>query len=140
MGNKYDGKHIKVSCAIIERAGLVLAARRSQAMAMPLKWEFPGGKLKRGEKPDACLKRELMEEMGINVIIITSLSPSTHHYPDFTVTLYPFVCAIDAEEIILNDHQAIVWLRPAELTSLDWAEADFPVIEAYQRSLGSDIP
>ena len=61
MSYECDGKNIDVSCAIIERDGLILAAQRSEAMAMPLKWEFPGGKVKQGEEPDTCLKRELME-------------------------------------------------------------------------------
>ena len=52
--------HIHVTCAIIERDGLVLAARRSRSMRMPLKWEFPGGKIEPGESPEACLHRELM--------------------------------------------------------------------------------
>ena len=62
MSNESDGKKIEVSCAIIERDGLVLVAQRSETRAMPLKWECPGGKIKQGEEPDTCLKRELMEE------------------------------------------------------------------------------
>ncbi len=132
---KYDGKHIHVSCAIIERNGLVLAARRSEAMVMPGKWEFPGGKVKRGEDPADCLLRELVEEMGIGIAIKRTLAVSTHAYPTFTVTLHPFVCTIVSGEITLSDHDAVAWLPPEELTALDWCEADPPVIAAYRQSL-----
>lgn len=123
--------HIHVTCAIIERDGLVLAARRSAVMSMPLKWEFPGGKINPGETLQECLCRELLEETGVCVIILEALSSHTHHYPDFTVTLYPFVCAIDSGEIVLHEHAAIAWLPPERLQELDWAGADLPVIASY---------
>lgn len=100
-------------------------------MSLPLKWEFPGGKIDPGESPEECLRRELIEEMGINVSVGKNLTSSTHHYPMFTVTLYPFVCSIESGEIILHEHAAIVWLLPDQLKTLDWAEADLPVIEVY---------
>ena len=100
-------------------------------MNLPLKWEFPGGKIEAGESPEACLHRELREEMEISVVIGQALSPSTHYYPDFSVTLYPFVCQLLVEEIVLREHAAIQWVAPAELLALDWAAADLPVIENY---------
>ena len=100
-------------------------------MSLPLKWEFPGGKIDPGESPDQCLRRELMEEMGISVSIGRELSPKTHQYPAFTVTLYPFLCGIEFGDITLHEHAAITWLVPQELHTLDWAEADLPVIESY---------
>ncbi|ALC15318.1 ADP-ribose pyrophosphatase YjhB, NUDIX family [Desulfuromonas soudanensis] len=124
-------KHLHVTCAIIERDGLVLAAQRSAAMSLPLKWEFPGGKIDPGETPEECLRRELVEEMGVRVRVGESLPASTHRYPTFTVTLYPFVCSIEAGEIVLHEHAAVSWLPVGELRTLDWAEADLPVIESY---------
>jgi len=129
--------HIHVSCAIVERDGLVLAAQRSAAMSLPLKWEFPGGKIDPGETPAACLAREVMEEMGIRVAVERELPPHTHHYPHFTVTLYPFVCTIESGGIVLHEHAAITWLVPHRLPELDWAEADVPVIEAYLQGGGT---
>jgi len=124
-------KHLHVTCAIIERDGLVLAAQRSAAMSLPLKWEFPGGKIDSGETAEECLKRELVEEMGVRVRVGDALPESTHRYPTFTVTLYPFVCSIEAGEIVLHEHAAVSWLPAGELHTLDWAEADLPVIESY---------
>lgn len=124
-------RHVHVSCAIIERDGLILAAQRSAVMSLPLKWEFPGGKIHEGETPEQCLQRELVEEMGIHVRVGQGLPVTTHNYPDFTVTLYPFVCAIESGEIILHEHAAVAWLPPERLLELDWAEADLPILSWY---------
>lgn len=123
--------HIHVSCAIIEQDGLVLAVQRSAAMGMPLKWEFPGGKIDPGESQAECLLREIMEELGVRVRVGRELPPHTHDYPAFTVTLYPFICEIESGAVVLHEHAAMVWLPPEHLSGLDWAEADYPVIEAY---------
>lgn len=128
-------KHVHVACALIERDGLVLAARRSASMSLPLKWEFPGGKLEAGETPEECLRRELVEEMGVAVTVGSALPQYTHSYDTFTVTLYPFVCSMERGSITLHEHDAVVWLPPHELQTLDWLEADQPVLEGYlQRS------
>ena len=129
-------KHLQVACAIIENEGKVLATQRSNSMSLPLKWEFPGGKINDGERPEECLKRELHEELGIAVVISRTLTPITHQYSSFKVTLYPFVCIMTAGEIKLHEHIASTWLLPELLHDLDWAEADFPLIEDYRRSLG----
>lgn len=129
--------HIHVACAIIERDGLVLAAQRGRSMNMPLKWEFPGGKIEPGESPQACLHRELQEEMGVAVDIVAELEQHRHHYPHFTITLYPFVCRIAAGNICLYEHEAVKWMMPHRLDELDWADADGPVIASYlTRSAG----
>jgi len=124
-------KHVHVACALIERDGLVLAAQRSASMNLPLKWEFPGGKLEAGESAEECLRRELVEEMGVIITVGRPLPLHTHSYDTFTVTLYPFVCSMGSEHITLHEHAAMVWLPPHELHILDWAEADWPVLEAY---------
>jgi 8-oxo-dGTP diphosphatase len=126
-----DSDYIHVACAIIERDALVLAAQRKEGMRLALKWEFPGGKIDPGESPEACLKRELIEEMGVEIDLVRPLDPVTHQYSFFTVTLYPFVCTIRSGEIVLREHAAIKWLPPDELLWLDWAEADIPLIERY---------
>ncbi|CAH2031683.1 (deoxy)nucleoside triphosphate pyrophosphohydrolase [Trichlorobacter ammonificans] len=130
------GKHLRVACAIIERNGLVLATRRSAAMSLPLKWEFPGGKIDHGETAEQCLLRELVEELSLRVVIRHPLPEHTHAYPDFSVTLYPFVCGMVGGEPVLHEHAALAWLPPGELLTLDWAEADLPVINGYLARCG----
>jgi len=128
---KHNPPHIHVACAIIERDGLTLAARRSETMSLPLKWEFPGGKIDAGESAVVCLVRELQEELGVTVSVGLPLRPTTHTYSAFVVTLYPFICRIISGEITLYEHAEIAWLPPRDLFGLDWAEADFPVIADY---------
>ena len=127
-------RHVHVACAIIERDGLVLSALRSASMNLPLKWEFPGGKVEPGEGLEECLRRELVEEMGVQIAVGRPLTPATHEYPSFTVTLYPYVCSIVSGEITLYEHSAISWILAENMHELDWADADLPIIAEYQRS------
>ena len=128
-------KHILVSCAIIERDNRVLAVQRSSVMSMPLMWEFPGGKIERGETPEECLKREIIEELGIKIITKAKLPPSAHSYPEFVITLQPYICSIKSGEIVLREHSAMAWLPPWKLRSLKWTAADLPIIELYLEKL-----
>ena len=125
---------IHVACAIIEKDGKVLSVQRSETMSLPLKWEFPGGKIDEGEGPEQCLMREVREELGIEVVLVHALSPVSHQYPDFKVTLYPFICRITAGEVTLYEHKACAWLPPEKLHELDWAAADLPLIEGYRKA------
>jgi 8-oxo-dGTP diphosphatase len=137
----YEGlskRHVHVACGIIERDGLVLATRRSAAMSLPFKWEFPGGKLEAGESPQVCLHRELREELGVQVAIAADLPSVTHHYPDFTCTLYPFICTLISDELTLHEHDQLTWRLPAQLSTLDWLAADLPVLAAYLERLADD--
>lgn len=127
-------RHIHVACAIIEQDGTVLAAQRSAAMSLPLKWEFPGGKIESGETAEECLIRELREELGVSVLIGSALSPATHSYPDFTVTLYPFTCRLNGGTVTNHEHHALKWVEPQQLAELDWATADLPVIREYMNN------
>jgi len=138
MLSELEQNHIHVTCGIIESNGLVLAAQRSRWMRIPLKWEFPGGKIEDGELPEDCLRRELMEELGIQVTVDNALPPVTHDYPSLRVTLYPFICRIVAGIPTNHEHEAIVWLLPEHLLTIDWAEADIPVVLTYQKTLNRE--
>ncbi|MBI4850060.1 MAG: (deoxy)nucleoside triphosphate pyrophosphohydrolase [Nitrospirae bacterium] len=131
-------KHIEVACAIIEGGGKVLCTQRSETMSLPLKWEFPGGKINDGESREECVKRELREELGVEASVGQALPATTHQYPSFTITLYPFVCEIVSGEITLHEHSAMVWLPIGELHTLDWAGADLPVIREYRGRVVGD--
>jgi 8-oxo-dGTP diphosphatase len=123
--------HLHVACAIIEQDGTVLAAQRSATTSLPLKWEFPGGKIEAGESAEQCLHRELREELGVGVRIGRALTPVTHSYDSFTVTLYPFTCTVSHGTVTLLEHHDLCWIRPEQMAELDWAEADIPVIADY---------
>lgn len=126
---------IKVACGVIEDRGKVLVAQRSETMSMPLKWEFPGGKLHEGESAEDCLVRELYEELGVIAVVGRQLPPVFHRYVDFDIELLPFVCTLKEGEISLTEHRAIAWVAPCKLGELDWPEADIPVIASYLESL-----
>lgn len=128
-------KHLQVACGIIEKDGKLFAAQRSASMSLPLKWEFPGGKLRETERPDECLKRELLEELGIEVTVGHQLPSITYRYAAMEVTLYPFFCRISKGQITLHEHAACYWLHPDELPNLDWADADWALIENCQREI-----
>ena len=133
-------KVIRVACAVIVDDGKVLATQRNITMSMPLKWEFPGGKLHHGESPEACLARELEEELGIEVTIRHALPPVQHRYDEFAIELIPFVCTLAAGKLVLHEHRALAWLSPRELNELDWPAADIPVIASYLAFLESTEP
>ena len=128
-------KNMLVACAIIEHDGKILAVQRSERMNLPLKWEFPGGKIKEGESPEQCVVREVSEELNLQIEVEQSLPSIDYDYPDFTVTLYPFICAKVAGEITLREHKAMMWLSANELWSLDWLVADLPILSAYRDRL-----
>lgn len=107
-------------------------------MSLPLKWEFPGGKIDQGETPEECLRRELVEELGICVCVGKRLPVSEHQYPTFAVTLHPFICSIESGRIVLHEHSAATWLPPSDLQTLDWAEADIPAIASYLSEINKD--
>ena len=124
--------HLHVTCALIEREGRVLCTRRSAEMSLPLKWEFPGGKIMEGEAPEECLRRELLEELGLEIEVGRALPLVTHRYPDFAITLYPFLCRVGpSAEITLNEHDRAAWVLPGDLGNIDWAEADVGVVRNF---------
>jgi len=130
--NSYLRNVIKVTCAIIVNAdGLVFVAQRSAAMSLPLKWEFPGGKIEPSETAEACLIREIKEELHVDVEILKPLPANTHQYPNVSIQLIPFVCRITSGQIVLKEHLDFKWLPKDELLALDWAEADVPIVKHY---------
>jgi 8-oxo-dGTP diphosphatase len=125
---------INVTCAIIFHQSKVLVTQRSEIMKLPLKWEFPGGKQNPEETPEVCIKREIMEELNIEVEIVQRLRDSKYDYPTFTINLIPFVAQLKAGELILREHKDFQWLLPKDLKDLDWALADIPVLEQFMKS------
>ncbi|MBM3401908.1 MAG: (deoxy)nucleoside triphosphate pyrophosphohydrolase [Bacteroidetes bacterium] len=123
---------IKVSCAIIvNNQKQVLVTRRSATMPLPLKWEFPGGKIEENETAEECLIREIKEELNMEIEIIGSLSPNDYQYPDKLIGLIPFICRQSGGDLALKEHAEYQWLYTKDLLDLDWAEADVGVVMGY---------
>lgn len=125
---------VHVTCAIVIDGSKVLVTQRSEAMKLPLKWEFPGGKVDFNEAAEMCIKRELIEELNIEVELLERLADSQFKYPTFTINLIPFIARVKAGQLILREHKAFEWLHPKELKALDWAPADIPVLEQFMKS------
>lgn len=100
-------------------------------MRLPLKWEFPGGKVEEGERAEECLIREIREELNVTIQVQQRMEEVVHDYGHQQVRLIPFQAVITEGEITLAEHAAYAWLKEDELVELDWAEADLPVLRAY---------
>lgn len=123
---------VRVTCAlIINHHEHVLVAQRSNKMSLPLKWEFPGGKIEPNESAENCLIREIREELDIEIAIVNPLNTNFHSYPNITIELIPFVCHYITGEITLKEHVNFKWLPKNELLALDWADADMPILNNY---------
>jgi 8-oxo-dGTP diphosphatase len=125
---------IEVACAVIVRGGLLLAARRGPGMSHAGRWEFPGGKICAGENAEDALRRELREELGIEVVIHRALAVVVHDYPAFTIILHPFACGIAGGEPAAREHSEARWLTGVEAHALAWTEADLPVLRRHLES------
>jgi len=121
-------KTISVTCAILIHEGRILAAQRSEAMDLSGKWEFPGGKVEPGENSQASLIREIKEELGIDIELGDELTPISFSYPAKSIRLIPFLAYWKRGEIRLAEHSAFCWLEKKELLTLNWAEADLPIV------------
>lgn len=122
---------INVTCAIILKDEKILVAQRSEKMKLSLKWEFPGGKLEFNESEIDCIKREIKEEININIEVLQKLSNNTHDYDTFKINLIPFFVEYISGEIKLAEHKDYKLLNRSELLNLDWAEADLPIVEEF---------
>ncbi len=126
-----------VTCAVIEKDGRILIARRKSGDQMAGKWEFPGGKIEPGETPEQCLKRELLEELGVEIGIDGFICSSTWKYDHATIQLLAFKATLLSGELILHDHAEISWVTPRELGDYDFPEADVPIIRHLTSSVSS---
>lgn len=122
---------VKVPCAILVHEGKVLVAQRSASGSLPLKWEFPGGKLEENESEEECLMREIQEELSVEIRVGDRLPVTERDDVWRIIQLVPFVCELASHDILLTEHEQILWLSPDELSDLDWAEADRGVVQSY---------
>jgi len=118
------------ACALVDADGRVLIAQRPQGKSMAGLWEFPGGKVESGERPERSLIRELEEELGI-VVKEECLAPLTfasHVYPDFYLLMPLYVCRRWEGFTRAREGQQLRWVRPHELRNYPMPPADEPLI------------
>lgn len=125
---------IPVVCAVIAQEGRLLIAQRPAHKHLPLKWEFPGGKVEPGEDPAVAIVREIHEELGCEITVVRELPSFLHDYQTVLIEMIPFVCALTEKSAAPHPHEHVVlaWAKPAELADYDLAPADLPVIANYR--------
>ncbi len=120
---------LKVTCAIIINGSTVLCAQRGASMSLPLQWEFPGGKIEADESAEACIQREIKEELNLDIRILERGPSALHPYKEGQLLeLIPFVCTVADGELQLREHAQARWCTPQEMDSLQWAEADLEIL------------
>ena len=118
-----------VVAAIIIKNGKYFIAQRNRNKHMGLSWEFPGGKVEKGETFDIALKREIKEELNIEINIKNKLGEENYQDDKINVKLHYFICSHFNGEIILNEHEDSAWITKNEFKNYNFAEGDSDIIK-----------
>ena len=131
-------KHIEVVAAIILHKGKILCVKRGSTPYeyLAFKYEFPGGKVEQGETNEVALRREIHEELSLEIEINRHFMTVNHLYPHFEITLHSYICSLREDsgdsgqelfDVALTEHAEYKWLAPNELFSVKWAPADVAI-------------
>ena len=121
-------KQIEVVAAIIYKDGAYFTTQRGYGEFEGM-WEFPGGKIELGETHEMALKREIQEELGVDISIEELLCTTNYDYPSFHLTMHCYLCSIAAGKIELREHKSARWLTTETLDSVEWLPADKDAVE-----------
>ena len=128
-------KTVKVVAAIITKDNKIFATQRGYGDFKD-GWEFPGGKVEEGEKPEDAIVREIKEELGADITVTGLLTTVEHDYPNFHLSMDCFWAELkDGTKMTLLEHAAAKWLAFNELDSVDWLPADVKVVEAIRSAM-----
>ena len=129
---------IQVLAAVIIKDNKILCTQRGEHKYDYLanKWEFPGGKMETGESQEETIRREIKEELSMEIEPIKRAMSHIHHYADFSIELHTWICLQQSEKFELKEHQSSIWLTASELKKLDWAEADVEVVNFLMETPG----
>lgn len=127
-------KKIEVVAGIVCRENKILATQRGYGEFKD-GWEFPGGKLEAGETGVDALKRELREELDMEVVVGELLETVEYDYPQFHLTMHCYLCQLVKEEFVLKEHEAARWLEKNQLDEVAWLPADEGIVEKLKSIL-----
>lgn len=122
-----------VTAAIIEEDGRYFIAQRKKDAHQGLKWEFPGGKVEKGESPEVCLQRELREELNLSVEVEDIYQVVSHNYGEKHIILLCYLCRITGGEPECLDCSDYRWVTPDEMGQFEFAPADIPIVDKIHR-------
>ena len=131
-------KHVHVAAALIFENGKIFATRRGDSPYpyVAHKLEFPGGKIEPNETGEEAVKRELLEELDMEVTVGGLFGKTTFEYPDFIITLSLYEC-VPHSSFTLKEHESYVWISPSKLDFDDFAPADIQLLEDIKRVFGA---
>ena len=121
-----------VCVALIDEDGRVLIAQRPEGKSLEGFWEFPGGKIENGESNEDSLKRELMEELQMEVDDIQYFGSAQHDYESFSIDLIAYTCNLTRWNLLLTDHDKYDWVTPDEILNWKLAPADVPLAQTIK--------
>lgn len=124
-----------VTGAIIIENGKVLIARRAPSEPLALSWEFPGGKVEKGETFEQCLTREIKEELGVDISVGDFFCESVFEYPKGVIKLQTYISEITGGDIELTVHDKLAWATKDELLEFDLLPADVPIAQRIIKEL-----
>lgn len=129
-------KHVEVVAAIIVNDNKILCTQRNvnKYEYISKKFEFPGGKMELNETKEQTIIREIKEELNMSIEVQEEYLTVTHDYPDFRLTMHSFICTCKNPSLTLTEHIDYKWLHKNELSHLDWAAADVPIVEKLIRN------
>ncbi|MGN1313315.1 MAG: (deoxy)nucleoside triphosphate pyrophosphohydrolase [Candidatus Nanosyncoccaceae bacterium] len=120
-------KKIEVVAAVIRKNDKILSTERGYGELEGF-WEFPGGKIEPGENKEQALKREIMEEMNVEIEVEDYITTVEYDYPTFHLIMHSFICELDGDFELL-EHHAAKWLTRNELDDVKWCPADVEIVE-----------
>ena len=124
-------KHIEVVAAVIIVDNKILCVQRNKTRFeyTSYRYEFPGGKVEKHETNEQALRREIREELLMDITIQRPFLTTQHTYPDFKLTLHSFIFTSPTRELTLTEHIDAKWMNVDLIATLDWAEADIPLVD-----------
>lgn len=132
-------KYVRVVAAVIKASDkdnntIIFATQRGYGEYKD-GWEFPGGKIEKGEKPEDAIIREIKEELDTTIAVEGYLDTIEYDYPTFHLSMDCFICNIVGGDLVLKEHEAAKWLNKDQLYEVDWLPADITIIEKIKKEV-----
>lgn len=127
-------KTIKVVAAVIKRNNKIFVTQRGYGEFKD-GWEFPGGKVEKGETKEEALIREIKEELDTVIKVDSYLDTIEYDYPDFHLSMDCFICSIVEGNLVLKEHEDSKWIKKEEIDTLNWLPADLVILDKVKEMM-----